>query len=359
LSPPEEADERGGHAENQHCPEPEMRRPVMKTVNRTRRAALGLAAAAIAIAPFAARAEGYPDAPIHLIVPYTAGGGVDLIGRLMAERLHESLGQPIIVENKPGASGMIGANYVAKAKPDGYTILLSAAGEIVVNPSLYKEKMLYHPARELASISLVARIPNILVVNPSVPVKTPAELLAYAKSQPGKLTFSSSGVGNLQHVSGEMLNRMAGIDVRHIPYKGAAQQIADVVATHVTMTFTSGAAVMPFIKSGQVRPIAVTSSHRLQALPDVPALAETPGLQGYDIVNWFGMFAPGSTPAPVLDKLNKAVVAALKDPRLLQALKDQGAEPAPSSRQQFDAFRKAETAKFAKVIAETHITLNE
>jgi tripartite-type tricarboxylate transporter receptor subunit TctC len=336
----------------------------MKLDYRRPRAALALAMAALlsaaATLPFAATAQdNYPGAPIRLIVPYTAGGGVDLIARLMAERLHDTLGQSIIVENKPGASGMIGANYVAKAKPDGYTILLSAAGEIVVNPSLYKEKMMFDPARELASVSLVARIPNVLVVNPSVPVKTPAELLAYARSQPGKLTFSSSGVGNLQHVSGELLNRMAGIDIRHIPYKGAAQQIADVVAQHVTMTFTSVAAAMPFIKSGQVRAIAVTAAHRLDALPDVPALSETPALAGYEVVNWFGMFAPGATPAPILDKLNGAALAALKDPRLLQALKEQGAEPAPSSRREFDGFRQEETAKFAKVIADTHITLQE
>jgi tripartite-type tricarboxylate transporter receptor subunit TctC len=332
----------------------------MKHLAQRLRAALGIATAALLAAPFATHAaDSYPTGPIRLIVPYTAGGGVDLIARLMAERLHDTLGQSIIVENKPGASGMIGANYVSKAKPDGYTILLSAAGEIVVNPSLYKEKMMFDPARELASVTLVARIPNVLVVNPSVPVKTPAELLAYAKSQPGRLTFSSSGIGNLQHVSGEMLDRMAGVDIRHIPYKGAAQQIADVVAQHVTMTFTSVAAAMPFIKSGQVRPIAVTSNHRLDALPDVPALTETPQLTGYEIVNWFGMFAPGATPAPILDKLNQAALQAMKDPRLLQALKDQGAEPAPSSRQEFDAFRKTETAKFAKVIEETHITLQE
>ncbi|ANN68430.1 tripartite tricarboxylate transporter substrate binding protein [Bordetella bronchialis] len=323
------------------------------------RATLAIAAALLALPQAARAANDYPAMPVRLIVPYTAGGGVDLIARLMAERLHDTLGQSIIVENKPGASGMIGANYVAKAKPDGYTILLSAAGEIVVNPSLYKEKMMFDPSRELASVTLVARIPNVLVVNPSVPARTPAELLAYARSQPGKLTFSSSGVGNLQHVSGALLDRMGGIDVRHIPYKGAAQQIADVVAQHVTMTFTSVAAAMPFIKSGQVRPIAVTSTHRLEALPQVPALSETPALGGYEVVNWFGLFAPGATPAAILDKLNQAAVAAMKDPRLLQALKDQGAEPAPGSRQDFDAFRRAETAKFAKVIADTGITLQE
>jgi tripartite-type tricarboxylate transporter receptor subunit TctC len=334
--------------------------PLARAMRRHSIALLLAATAAQAQAQAPAPAQdSYPAMPIRLIVPYTAGGGVDLIGRLLAQRLNDTLKQPIIVENKPGASGMIGANYVAKAKPDGYTILLSAAGEIVVNPSLYKEKMTFDPSRELASVSLVARIPNVLVINPSVPAQTPAQLLAYAKSQPGHLTFSSSGVGNLQHVSGELLNRMAGVDIRHIPYKGAAQQIADVVARHVTMTFTSAAAAMPFIKSGQVRPIAVTSSRRLDALPDVPALAETPGLSGYEVVNWFGLFAPGTTPPAILDKLNQAALAALKDPALLQALKDQGAEPAPSSRPDFDAFRGAETAKFAKVIAETGITLQE
>jgi tripartite-type tricarboxylate transporter receptor subunit TctC len=322
--------------------------------------ALSAVCAAWLLLPQAASAEdAYPSMNIRLIVPYTAGGGVDVVARLLAEKLRTSLKQPVIVENKPGASGMIGANYVAKAKPDGYTILLSAAGEIVVNPSLYKEKMTFNPERELASVSLIARIPNVLVVNPSVPAKTPAELLAYAKTQKDRLTFSSSGVGNLQHVSGEMLDKMAGVDIRHIPYKGAAQQIADVVAEHVTMTFTSVAAAIPFIKGGQVRAIGVTSAHRLDALPDVPALTETPELKGYEVVNWFGLFAPGGTPQPVLDKLNEAALAALKDPALLQSLKDQGAEPSPSTRQEFDAFRKEETDKFAKVIAETGITLQE
>jgi tripartite-type tricarboxylate transporter receptor subunit TctC len=322
--------------------------------------ALGaVCAAMLALPQTAAADDAYPNMPIRLIVPYTAGGGVDVVGRLLAEKLRDTLKQPVIVENKPGASGMIGANYVAKAKPDGYTILLSAAGEIVVNPSLYKEKMTFNPERELASVSLIAQIPNVLVVNPSVPAKTPTELLAYAKSQGDKLTFSSSGVGNLQHVSGEMLDKMGGIDVRHIPYKGAAQQIADVVAQHVTMTFASVAAVLPFIKSGQVRPIGVTSTHRLEALPDVPPLTDTPQLKGFEVVNWFGLFAPGGTPQPILDKLNEAALNALKDPALLQSLKDQGAEPAPSSRKDFDAFRKSETAKYAKVIADTGIKLED
>jgi tripartite-type tricarboxylate transporter receptor subunit TctC len=324
------------------------------------RGAWGALCAALLLHCAGASAEdAYPAMPLRLIVPYTAGGGVDVVARLMAEKLRDTLKQSVIVENKPGASGMIGANYVAKAKPDGYTILLSAAGEIVVNPSLYKDKMTFNPDRELASVSLVAQIPNVLVVNPSVPAKTPAELLAYAKAQAGRLTFSSSGVGNLQHVAGAMLDRMGGVDIRHIPYKGAAQQIADVVAQHVTMTFTSAAAAMPFIKSGQVRAIGVTSSHRLEALPDVPTLAETPGLSGYEVVNWFGMFAPGGTPQPILDKLNQAALAALKDPALLQSLKDQGAEPAPTTREEFTAFRKRETEKFAKVISETGITLQE
>lgn len=323
------------------------------------RSALTALCAALLLPTGAKADDAYPTMPLRLIVPYTAGGGVDVVGRLLAQRLNDTLKQAVIVENKPGASGMIGANYVAKAKPDGYTILLSAAGEIVVNPSLYKDKMTFDPEHELASVSLIARIPNVLVVNPSVPAKTPAELIAYAKSQPGRLTFSSSGVGNLQHVSGEMLDKMAGVDIRHIPYKGAAQQIADVVAEHVTMTFTSAAAALPFIKSGQVRAIAVTSANRLNALGDVPALAETPALKGYEVVNWFGLFAPGGTPPAVLDTLNKAALAALKDPALLQALRDQGAEPSPTSRDEFTAFRKEETAKFSKVIAETGITLEQ
>jgi tripartite-type tricarboxylate transporter receptor subunit TctC len=232
-------------------------------------------AAAVAIAAASGTAfaqENYPNKPIRIIVPYTAGGGVDTVARLIGDKMSKTLGQPVIVDNKPGASGMIGATAVAKSPPDGYTLLLSAAGEIAVNPSLYKGKMQYDPQKDLAPISLVVRIPNVLVVNPDVPAKTTAELVAYAKANPGKLSYSSSGVGNPQHLNGELFNKIADVQTSHVPYKGAAQQLTDVTAKHVSMTFTSVAAALPFIKNGQIRPIAVTSSKRVSSLPDVPTL---------------------------------------------------------------------------------------
>jgi len=300
--------------------------------------------------------DSYPTRPIKLVVPYTAGGGVDTIARLVGERMSKTLGQPVIVDNKPGASGMVGAAAVAKAPPDGYTLLLSAAGEIVVNPHLYKGKMQYDPRTELAPISLAVRIPNVLVVNPDVPAKDTASLVAYAKANPGKLSYSSSGVGNPQHLNGELFNNMAGVQTTHVPYKGAAQQLTDVVAKHVDMTYTSVAAANNFIKSGQVRPIAVTSAKRVPSLPDVPALAEYKPLAGYELVNWFGMFAPAKTPAPIIQKVHAALADALKDPEVLKKLEVQGAEPALMTPEQFTQFVNAEYGKFGKVVADNKIT---
>ncbi len=319
------------------------------------RAAALAATAAVLAAPVAA--QDYPTKPIRIIVPYTAGGGVDIVARLLGEKLRESLGQAVIVDNKPGASGMIGAQAAAKAAPDGYTLVLSAAGEIAVNPHLYKKQMQYDPEKDLAPVSLVVKVPNVLVVNPDVPAKTTAELVAYAKSNPGKLTYSSSGVGNPQHLNGELFNKLAGTDITHVPYKGAAQQLTDVTAKQVTMTFTSIAAAQQFIKSGQLRPIAVTSAKRSGSLPDVPAIAEFKPLASYELVNWFGLFAPAKTPDAVIKKLNAAVVQALRDPALVKKLEAQGGEPAPSTPEQFRQFVGAESKKFAKIIADANVKL--
>ena len=276
---------------------------------------------------------------------------------LLGDKMSRQLGQPVIVDNKPGASGMIGATAVAKSPPDGYTLLLSAAGEIAVNPSLYKGKMQYDPQKDLAPISLVVKIPNILVVNADVPAKTTAELVAYAKANPGKLSYSSSGVGNPQHLNGELFNKMAGVQTSHVPYKGASQQLSDVMAKHVSMTFTSVAAALPFIKNGQIRPIAVTSSKRVPSMPDVPTLAEYKPLASYDLVNWFGFFAPAKTPEPIIAKLNAALADALKDPEIARKLDAQGAEPAPMSPQQFGQFINAESAKFGKIVTDANVTV--
>lgn len=300
--------------------------------------------------------ETYPSRPLRVVVPYSAGGGVDITARLLAESLRNQFGQGIVVDNRPGASGMIGAGTVAKASPDGYTLLLSAAGEIAVNPHLYKP-MSYNPDKELTPISLVVRIPNVLVVNNDVPAKNIQGLIAFAKKQAGAMTYSSSGIGNPQHLSGEMLQKMTGIKMNHIPMKGAAQQLTDVAGKHVHMTFSSIAAARPYISGGRLRPIAVTGKSRVAALPDVPALSEYKPLEKYELINWFGLFVPAGAPQAIVSKLNDAVVSALKSPDMVCRYNDQGMEPAPMTSKQASDFVKAESGKFAQIIREADVQL--
>ncbi len=295
----------------------------------------------------------FPSQPIRLIVAFPAGGGTDITARLVAEQMRQTLGVSIVVENRAGASGMIGTGAVAKAKPDGYTILANS-GEVAVNPHLYKP-MPYDWDSELTPVTLMVRVPNVLAVNPDVPAKTVAELVAFAKANPGKLTFSSSGIGNPQQLTGELFNRMAGVNIIHVPYKGAAPQIADVVGRHITMTFVSIGAALPFIESGRLRALGVTSSARVSALPNVPPISDTPGLAGFEVVNFFGMMAPAGLPAPVLKTLNSAAVQALKVPEVVTKLRELGFEPAPSTPEQFREFIRVETAKFGRIVVEAGI----
>ena len=299
----------------------------------------------------------YPSQQVRIICPFPAGGGTDLTSRLLAEHLARSLGQPVVVENRTGASGMIGTGAAAKSPADGYTLLV-ASGEVALNPHLYKEKMAYDWDKELQPITLLVKVPNVLAVNMDVPAKNVAELVSYAKQNEGKLTFSSSGVGNPQQLTGEMFNKMAGVSIRHVPYKGAAPQLADVAGKHITMTFVSIGAAKPFIESGRIRPIGVTSTTRVSALPDVPAIAEHPPLAGFELVNFFGFFGPAGLPDAVLKRLNAAAVQALKDPAMAGKLRNVGFEPAPTTPEQFRAFIRQESAKFAKIIVEAGIKLD-
>jgi tripartite-type tricarboxylate transporter receptor subunit TctC len=295
----------------------------------------------------------YPSQQIRIICPFPAGGGTDLTSRLLGEHLNKSLGQPIVVDNRTGASGMIGTGAVAKAAPDGYTVLV-ASGEMAVNPQLYKP-MAYDIEKDLQPITLLVKVPNVLAVHADVPAKTVAELIAYAKQNEGKLTFSSSGVGNPQQLNGELFNKMAGVKILHVPYKGAAPQLADLAGKHVTMTFVSIGAALPFIESGRIRPIGVTSATRVSALPDVPAIAEHPPLAAYELVNFFGFLGPAGLPEPILRRLNTAAVQALKTPDLAKKLRAMGFEPSPTTPEEFRQFIRAETAKFARVIVEAGI----
>jgi tripartite-type tricarboxylate transporter receptor subunit TctC len=259
----------------------------------------------------------------------------------------------VIVDNVPGASGMIGAQRVARADPDGYTLLLAAAGEIAVNPHL--KKLSYDPQRDLAPIGLVARVPNVLAVGGGTPFRTLDDFLAAAKAAPGTLTYATSGVGNPQHLAGALFDKLAGVETIHTPYRGAAQQIADVVGGHVDATYASLAAILPFIQEGRARAIAVTSAQRLPALPDVPALAEHPGLAGYEVVNWFGLFAPAGTPQPVVDRLNAALRGSLDKPTTRARLEGLGILPSPDTPSEFAAFVSSETSKFGRIIEQAQI----
>jgi len=309
---------------------------------------------AVSTAPAQAQAP-YPSQPVRIICPFPAGGGTDLTARLLGDYLQRTLGQTVVVENRTGASGMVGTDAVAKARPDGYTLLL-ASGEVALNPHLYP-KMAYDWDKDLQPISLMVKVPNVLAVNMDVPAKTVGELIAWAKQNPDSLTFSSSGVGNPQQLTGELFNKLAGVKFRHVPYKGAAPQIADVAGKHITMTFVSIGAALPFIEGNKIRPIAVTSTTRVSVLPDVPAIAEYPPLKGFELVNFFGFFGPAGLPDPVLRRLNAAAVEGLKSPDMAKKLQAAGFEPAPTPPEQFRQFIRGESAKFAKIIAEAGIKM--
>jgi tripartite-type tricarboxylate transporter receptor subunit TctC len=300
--------------------------------------------------------SGYPDRPIRVLVGYPAGGGVDLVARMLGEPMKATLGQPIVVENRPGASAMIAAQAAATAPPDGHTLLMVASGEVAINQHLYREKMAYDPAKQLVPVALVGIVPCVVVVAANTPVKTPAELIAYAKANPKKLSFSSSGIGNPQQLAGELMNSMAGTDVLHVPYRGAAPAVTDVATGAVTMSFSSLAAALPLIQDGRLRAVAVTSRQRMPQLPDVAPLAEgAPELKDYELLNWFALFATGGTPDAVVARLNDIVNTALRDKAIADKLDVQGIVPRPLSPAEFRTFVSAETEKFGRIIQQANI----
>lgn len=325
----------------------------------SRRGALAaLTATTLTLTSFGALAQttDYPARPITIIVPFSAGGGVDVMARLLAEKLRTTLNESVIVENKPGASGMLGAQYVVKAAADGYTLLLGSAGETAINPYVYKDRMGYQPEKDLTPVSLVSRVPNVLVAGPSLKANNTAELVQYAKANPGKVTYASSGIGNPQHLNGALLESVAKVSMMHVPYKGASGQLADVAGGNVDMTFVSYAAALPFIQSGKVRALGVTSPKRAQFARDIPALAETAGLESYGLSNWFGVFVPAKTPAPVVDTLNKAISSAMQDPEFASRLSEQGGEIEVMSPQAFQEFIRNESKQYGQIVESAQIT---
>jgi tripartite-type tricarboxylate transporter receptor subunit TctC len=321
------------------------------------RRAICLAALAATL-PLAVHAQesAYPTKPLTIIVPFSAGGGVDVMARLLAEKLRIALGQTVNVENKAGGSGMIGTVAAVRAPADGYTLLMATAGETAINPHVHKAKMQYAPERDLAPITLVVKVPNVVVVNPKLPIKNMTELLAYAKAHPGKLNYGTSGIGNPQHLAGELLAQLSGTPLTHVPYRGAANQLTDTAGGSLDMTFVSLGGARPFMKDARVRAIAMTSATRSPLAPELPAVSETKGLEKYSLENWFGLFAPAATPPAIVQKLNAAVTQALKDPALIKRLNELGGEPAPMASAEFKTFIERESGRFAKLVEAAKIT---
>lgn len=292
-------------------------------------------------------AQDYPNRSVRLIVPYTPGGPSDIVARVLAQKLGEAFGQTVVVENRGGGSGMIGTEAVAKAVPDGYTLLFGGNQTHGSNPSMFI-KMPYDPLKDFTPVAPVTTVPFVLTVTPTLPVASVRELIALAKSKPGQLNFSSAGTATGTHLAGELLKSMAHIDMTHVPYKGGGDSLPDVVAGRIQVTFTAVPAGLPFIKSGKLRALAVTGKSRFSKLPDLPTMAET--LSGFEMVGWFAVFAPAAAPGPVVARLNDEINKALRLEEVKERLSGLGAEPMPGSPEQLASYVREEIAKFAKVI---------
>ena len=295
-----------------------------------------------------ATAENYPDRVVRIVNPYPPGGSVDVMARILAQKLSDNLGQQFIVENRSGGGGNTGSDYVAKAEPDGYTLLFTAPGPLTVNQTLYT-KLAFDPAKDFAPIALFATAPIVLIVNPAVPANNVQELIALAKKEPGKINFASAGNGTTNHLSGELFKSRANIDIVHVPYRGAGPAMNDLIGGHVQMFFDLMPVVLPQIATGKVRALANAGAKRPSALPDVPTIAEQ-GLAGFDASSWYGLVAPAKTPEPVLAKLRDEVAKALKAPDMIARIHELGSEPGTVFGSDFGAFMAAETRKWADVI---------
>ena len=297
-----------------------------------------------------ASAQSYPTRPIRMVVPYPAGGGGDLLARPLAQSLTETLGQQVIVENRGGAGGNLGMEFVAKSPPDGYTLVLALTAQYAVNPSLYP-KLPYDPVKDYAPVALLVRNPYVISVHPSMPVRSVKELIALAKARAGQLAFSSAGNGSGAHLCGEMMKTMAGINIVHVPYKGAAPAITDLIAGHVQFSFLAWRSSGPHVKSGRIRALAVSTANRSPALPDLPAIAET--LPGYDLPVWYGVAAPAGTPREIVARLNTEILRILATPDFRQRMEADAAEPIGGTPEQFGDYIRSEIVKYAKVVKES------
>jgi len=312
--------------------------------------ALGAALATSALA------QGYPTRGLRLVVPFAPGGSTDIVARLIAERLAAPLGQPVVVENRAGAAGNIGAEAVAKAPADGYTLLMATTGVMAINNALYRS-LSYDAATDLAPVIFAASITNVLSVPVDLPVRSVPELVALARTQPGRLSFASSGAGSSTHLSGELFKSLAGVDLLHVPFKGSGQALVDVIAGRVSMIFDNMPSALPHIKGGKLRALGVTGAKRSGALPEVPTIAEA-GVPGYESLSWSGIAVPAATPKDVVARLNREIDAILAREDMRRKLAEQGAETVGGPPEAFDAHVRAERAKWGNLVRTNNITVN-
>ena len=315
-------------------------------------AVLGLVAGLVS---GAALAQPYPNKPVKLIVTYPPGGSSDLMARIVAQKLTDVWGQPVVVESKPGAAGSIGMDYAKREPPDGYSFVIGNLGPVTVNPIL--SKVPYDSERDFVPVSLIATGPNILVVNPNTPVKTLGELIEYAKANPSKINFGSSGPGSVAHLSGEMFKNLAKLDITHIAYKGGILSVQDLVAGHVQMVFSDALPVMQFIKSGRLRALCVTGSERSPFVPDIPTCAES-GMPGLVAINWWGVLMPAGTPKAIVQKFHADIVKVMKDSDLKERFAQLGVDAVSGAPEEFAAFMRAEAVKYAKLIKDADIKVD-
>ena len=301
----------------------------------------------------ALHAQAFPGKPLHLVVPFPPGAGTDMFARVLAQKLSESLGQPVVVDNKPGGGATIGTDFVAKSPPDGYTLLLSTTSH-AINPSVYS-KLPYDTLRDFATVTQVATVPTVLVVHPSLPVKTPQELVAFARSSPGKLNVGSSGSGTVFHLAAELMKSMAGLEMVHVPFKGGGPALAALLANHVNVLFETSLTVTEYAKAGKLRMLAVGSPKRSSAMPELPTMAES-GFPGFSAENWYGVYVPAGTSREIVTRLNRDIVKALNQPDVRERFASQGAELIGNTPEQHEEFLKAEMAKWARIarLADAH-----
>jgi tripartite-type tricarboxylate transporter receptor subunit TctC len=320
----------------------------MKTLRWTAAALLAAAASAVS-------AQSYPSKPVRMIVGFPPGGGTDVVARVIGQKLSEWWGQALAVENRPGATGTIGADAVAKSAPDGYTLIMGHVNSHAIAPNLFA-KLPYDALKDFAAVAYVGYVPNVLAVHPSVPANSVKELVALAKSKPGQLNYASSGNGSTQHLAGEMFKQLTGVSIVHVPYKGSGDAIKDLLGGVVAMNFDTMPPVLPHVQSGKLRGLAISTPKRLPQLANVPTFEEE-GIKGFDVTNWYGVMAPGGTPREIVNKLNADINKAMQVPEVRTRLEAVGTQLNEQSASQFEAFMKAEVAKYAKLVKDANIRI--